>query len=150
MDQHSSKNNESPHFSVPEVHVEPHNVERLYEVSANNIGEHSMGRAVENNAMASPLANPTAPPTTNQTPMQDPSTAVNPAAVPHTAPHKITVTDNIPAREVDLIEKAWVVKAKAIVEQTKHDPYEQSDEIKKMRNEYQSKRFHTNIKTDNE
>lgn len=150
MDQHSSKNNETPHFSVPEVHPEPHNVERLYEVSTNNVGEHSMARAVENNAMASPLANPTAPAQVSQQPMQDPSQTVNPAPATAATPRKITVTDNIPAREVDLIEKAWVVKAKAIVEQTKHDPYEQSDEIKKIRNEYQSKRFHTNIKLDNE
>lgn len=151
MDQHSSKN-EAAHFKLPEVHPEPKPTEPLYEVDSNNIAEHSMARAVEQNTVAKPMSSPpvqaTVPVAVDPMPINDPSTMVNAGAT--TSPKKIIVTDNLPARDVELIEKAWVIKAKQIVDQTKNDPYEQSDELNKIRNDYQSKRFHTNIKLDKE
>jgi len=45
------------------------------------------------------------------------------------------------ADDVDVIEKVWVQKAKAIVEQTKTDPYRQEEEVGKLQTDYQMKRF---------
>ncbi len=45
------------------------------------------------------------------------------------------------ADDVDVIEKAWVQKAKSIVSQTKADPYQQEEEVSKLQTDYQLKRF---------
>jgi len=45
------------------------------------------------------------------------------------------------ADDVDVIEKAWVQKAKSIVEQTKTDPHQQEEEVSKLQTDYQIKRF---------
>lgn len=45
------------------------------------------------------------------------------------------------ADDGDLIEKEWVLKAKQIVEQTRHDPYKQTKELHKFRAEYMKKRY---------
>ncbi len=55
--------------------------------------------------------------------------------------------DNNPelAEDVDLIEKEWVDKAKAIVNHTKDDPYNQNKEINKMKADYIKKRYNKDI-----
>lgn len=45
------------------------------------------------------------------------------------------------ADDVDVIEKQWVDKAKAIVNQHKHDPYNQEKEIGKLQADYLKKRY---------
>lgn len=52
------------------------------------------------------------------------------------------------ADDVDLIEKEWVERAKRIVEQTKNDPHQQSEELHATKDDYQLKRFNrdTNLK----
>jgi hypothetical protein len=52
------------------------------------------------------------------------------------------------ADDVDLIEKEWVDKAKAIVEATQDDPRKQKSEISKVKAEYIQKRFNKTIKVD--
>lgn len=49
------------------------------------------------------------------------------------------------AEDVDLIEKEWVDKAKAIVNHTKDDPYNQNKEINKMKADYIKKRYNKDI-----
>jgi hypothetical protein len=49
------------------------------------------------------------------------------------------------ADDVDLIEKEWVEKAKAIVSQTKEDPYKQNKEISKMKADYIKKRYNKDV-----
>lgn len=57
------------------------------------------------------------------------------------------VTDvPLEAEDSDLIEKAWVEKAKAIVEQTKDDPYLQNKEINRVKASYIKKRYNKDIK----
>jgi Txe/YoeB family toxin of Txe-Axe toxin-antitoxin module len=48
--------------------------------------------------------------------------------------------------DTDLIEKEWVNKAKAIVEQTKNDPYKQSEELTVFKSDYMKKRYNRTIK----
>ena len=50
------------------------------------------------------------------------------------------------ADDSDLIEKEWVTKAKHIVEQTKHDPYVQNQEVNKMKADYLKKRYNKDLK----
>ncbi|MCA9324172.1 hypothetical protein KC992_03690 [Candidatus Saccharibacteria bacterium] len=50
------------------------------------------------------------------------------------------------AGDVDLIEKAWVEKAKAIVRSTHGDPYTQNKEINKVKADYIRKRYNREVK----
>lgn len=45
------------------------------------------------------------------------------------------------ANDDDLIEKEWVAKAKAIVDDTKSDPYEQESAMSKLQADYLKKRY---------
>lgn len=47
----------------------------------------------------------------------------------------------------DRIEKQWVDKAKAIVMQTKDDPFTQKDEMSKIKSEYIKSRFNKSLKS---
>ncbi len=46
----------------------------------------------------------------------------------------------------DLIEKEWVNKAKQIVEQTKDNPYQQSEELTVFKADYMKKRYNRAIR----
>jgi hypothetical protein len=71
-------------------------------------------------------------PASNQTQatIADPAAATLPAA----------------ADDNDLIDKEWVNKAKAIIEQTKGDPYKQSDELTMVKADFMQKRYNKAIK----
>jgi hypothetical protein len=56
------------------------------------------------------------------------------------------VSGSLVAGEVDVIEKAWVRLAKAVVENTKNDPHLQSNKLSHVRRDYISKRFKKDIK----
>lgn len=45
------------------------------------------------------------------------------------------------ADDVDVIEKAWVEKAKSIVKETRDDPYEQEQQVSELQTDYQKKRY---------
>lgn len=49
------------------------------------------------------------------------------------------------ADDADLIERAWVEKAKQLVDQTKSDPYTQNKEINKFKATYIKKRYNKDI-----
>jgi hypothetical protein len=50
------------------------------------------------------------------------------------------------ANDLDLIEKEWVEKAKAIVSKTRTDPHTQNDEMNKFKADYMKKRYGKDIK----
>ena len=50
------------------------------------------------------------------------------------------------ADDTDLIEKEWVIKAKAIVAQTKDDPHQQNREMNKVKADYLKKRYNKDLK----
>jgi hypothetical protein len=58
--------------------------------------------------------------------------------------------DTLAAEDSDLIEKEWVIKAKAIVEQTRYDPYRQNKEINRVKADYIKKRYNKDIKISEE
>ena len=75
-----------------------------------------------------------------QQPVQD-----NATQVPPTPP--VTGTPAA-ADDVDLIEKAWVEKAKQIVHGTHTDPYAQSKQLNQMKADYIKKRYGRAVKVD--
>jgi hypothetical protein len=54
------------------------------------------------------------------------------------------------AEDGDLIEKEWVLKAKAIVEQTRDDPYNQNKQMNKFKADYIKKRYNKDVKVNDE
>ena len=56
------------------------------------------------------------------------------------------MSSTLMADDVDLIEKEWIFKAKAIVAQTKDDPYVQNKELSKVKAEYVKKRYGKDLK----
>jgi hypothetical protein len=148
MDQFSGKNESAP-FKLPEVQPDPKDIGQPFESAAKNTDEKSMAKAVEQNAVNNNLSNfgtqATSPIIANPLVLNDQSTTTQPTGTPK----KIAVTDSLQANDAELIEKAWVAKAKTIVEQTRNNPYEQSNELNRIRDDYQSKRF-KNLKIDNE
>lgn len=81
-----------------------------------------------------------------------PSPAVPPTAPPAQSaippmPANLVIDDSgLTAEDVDLIEKAWVEKAKAIVRSTEGDPYAQNKELNKIKADYIKKRYNRDIK----
>jgi hypothetical protein len=50
------------------------------------------------------------------------------------------------ADDIDLIEKAWVEKAKSIVRSTHGDPYKQNKELSRVKADYIKKRYNRDVK----
>ncbi len=75
----------------------------------------------------------------------DPPVFAGDVAQPATPSDATSTTPQL-ADDADLIEKAWVEKAKEIVNKTKHDPYLQNKEINKIKADYMKKRYNKDIK----
>lgn len=87
-----------------------------------------------------------------------PKPTPTPSSLPLTAPHGVkpldpaatnssVASDNtLIADDADLIEKEWVVKAKAIVAQTKDDPYAQNQSMTRVKADYLKKRYNKDLK----
>ena len=75
-----------------------------------------------------------------------PPTPQSPALVAHVTPVLSPDTTPTVAEDVDLIEKEWVEKAKAIVEKTRNDPYAQNQELNRFKADYMQKRYNKEIK----
>lgn len=54
-----------------------------------------------------------------------------------------TVQDDMPtvASDDELIEKEWVIKAKKVIAETKDDPYRREQEVRRLQDDYLSKRY---------
>lgn len=72
--------------------------------------------------------------------------AQHPQGISNTKPGPVkSVASPAIADDIDLIEKEWVEKAKAIVERTKDDPHKQNSEINKMKADYLKKRYNKTV-----
>lgn len=83
------------------------------------------------------------------TPQPDPAMLAS-ASTNDPVPPTALMTDAMIADDADLIEKEWVERAKAIVEQTKADPHLQNKEINKVKAVYLKKRYNKDLKVDEE
>jgi hypothetical protein len=139
-------NNESTSFKLPEVQPDAKEANQVFETHAKNIDEANMSKAVEQNGLNNSMINAT--PQSASQPFISVQPIDNTGAQQVQPVKSIPVTDGLQASDTDLIEKAWVIKAKAIVQQTKNDPHEQTNEITKIKQDYQHKRFNTKIENE--
>ncbi len=84
----------------------------------------------------------------NQAPQPPVIPLVDPGATSPVTPVSPTQSTTNPAiaDDVDVIEKEWVQKARAIVQQTKLDPYRQNKELTVFKADYMKKRYGKDIK----
>lgn len=70
------------------------------------------------------------------------------SGISNTTASQASITSGAPsiADDTDLIEKEWVIKAKEIVERTKHDPYQQNKEVERIKADYLKKRYNKDVK----
>lgn len=85
---------------------------------------------------------------TTDAPAVPPAISIPVTQVDDNAKTAASLTKDLAADDVDLIEKQWVERAKAIVIRTQNDPYAQKKEISKAGADYIKKRFNKNIPTD--
>ena len=73
-----------------------------------------------------------------------------PIADPQVQSAAVSVNDDdgLAADDADLIEKAWVERAKAIVAGTRDDPYRQNRELNSFKADYMKKRYNKEIKVE--
>lgn len=144
------RNLPKPQFEAPEE--APQDPASRTEAAGLNSGETQQGKLDElRNTEASSIAPTDDPLATNAAavaPAHIP--AAKPTAIPGVSANPAADTHLLDADNEDLIEKAWVEKAKAIVDQTKNDPHKQNQEINKVKKEYIQKRYHKNIKLSDE
>jgi hypothetical protein len=60
------------------------------------------------------------------------------------APHHMATPEE--AADNDVIEKEWVIKAKQVVAETRHDPFKQVRELNKLKADYMKKRYDKELK----
>ena len=60
-----------------------------------------------------------------------------------------TVKGPAEAKDIDLIEKEWVTKAKEILEETKEDPYIREERVKDLQADYLQKRYNRKLGDNN-
>jgi len=101
------------------------------------------------NGLSLPPVVPSSVPASQPAVPAPPPTAVANMTTPSTPANQDLAVDEsgapMIADDADLIEKAWVEKAKKLVEQTKNDPYTQNKEINKFKADYIKKRYNKDI-----
>jgi len=144
MDQPSHGNRESAGFNYPEYNQEqtPKPIETQQEtMGTHNIEEQSLSKAIEQGIIKQGQQvqpSPFPPNPIINLPQDHPTTQASQSTPP--------ATSGLAANDADLIEKEWVVKAKAIIERTKDDPRQQSNELSKIKADYQKKRYNRDMK----
>jgi hypothetical protein len=114
----------------------------------------------ENLPMQSPEAMPTvqesSPASIQSVPMPVPTTVPLPQPPASTSVQDDSATQddqkaaaNKLLKDKDLIEKEWVNKAKAIVEQTRDYPFKQSEDLTNLKADYMKREFNKTIKLNN-
>ncbi|HUD07444.1 MAG TPA: hypothetical protein VMR34_06200 [Candidatus Saccharimonadales bacterium] len=149
MDKRQHESDLGP-FSLPEVQPDNPNDKEQIGLEGNDlskVNEVAVGRAVERNSGSVTSSAPTA--VAQQTPAQalNPILA-NPTFNPSQSQQNSSASARLNAEDKDRIEKEWVHIAKAIVEQTKDDPYNQKKEVNKISKDYVKKRFNLDLKID--
>ncbi len=115
------------------------------EAGAADGAENLAGSPEQSDSAAETSLAPAAPPLAAMPapslPLPVPTTTTPTPAASTTPATTLTADDN-----KDLIEKEWVDKAKQIVEQTRNDPYKQSEELTLFKADYMKKRYGKTIK----
>lgn len=104
--------------------------------------EQGVAQSPESGMLAPPSVAPPAVPTQQSADDSQASVQSSPAPASQTAvPDSVMIAD-----DADLIEKEWVMRAKAVVEQTKEDPFVQNKELNRVKADYIKKRYNKDVK----
>lgn len=130
-----------PSFDLPPLQPEAgaHNTPaNLQEASKN---QPNAERPAESQSLAAELPQASPPP------MMSPGASTLPTDDPQAAATSQAAAPVV-ADDSDLIEKAWVEKAKSIVEGTRNDPYLQNKELNSFKADYMKKRYNKDIQVE--
>jgi len=128
---------EGPSFELPS---QPENLPEQGEAHAEQTNERAPARPEKSLQASKQPALPAIP--------DDIPAADNPIIAAPTDDKDDAFDPHQAAQDSDHIEQQWVDKAKAVINQTKDDPYIQKNEMSKIKAEYIRKRFGKTIKTD--
>ncbi len=134
--------NTQPNFDLPEPIAPDKDSAPNSSTDSKELSVTNEKPAQEMGKQAPQTAGPMAPPLSTPIPVSD-STASSTA-------DPMTPATNLIADDVDLIEKEWVTKAKAIVGQTKDNPHLQNKELNKVKADYIKKRYNKDVKVSEE
>jgi hypothetical protein len=140
-------NNEGGAFKLPEVQpLEPVAVPETQAGDMAAVSEKDASQRIEQAPVAPPTNMPTANPVALPTDVPFGMAPAQPVVAAPATQSTPPPTSNLQARDTDLIEKEWVIKAKAIVEKTKNNPYEQNEQVNRIKADYIKKRYNKDIK----
>lgn len=145
MDQHTLPN---PQFELPQPHV-PGQEKPAPSEAAPDLSGATEQRNTEQPAAQAPV-DPVQAAQSAQTAATTGASVPIPGLAPAAAGVAAVADEALLAEDGDLIEKAWIQKAKEIVERTKNDPYNQNIEINKVKKEYIQKRYNKDVKLNEE
>ena len=133
-----SREGTQPNFELP---VQPQSNE-----TDNQQSEKAAETAVARPEQAGKQAKqPVLPTTLDELPVADTPTI----AIPGSDDSAHTQTDHrTQSDDSDRIDPVWINKTKAVISQTRNDPYEQKIQVSKVKAEYIQKRFNKQVKTD--
>lgn len=138
----------TPQFELPRPQAPGQEAARPGEADPN------LSQATEQRNIEQPAAQAPVSPAQAAQSVQDAAASGASLAIPGLAPAAAGVAavadEATLAEDGDLIEKAWIDKAKQIVNHTKNDPYHQNIEINKVKKEYIQKRYNKEIKLTDE
>ena len=130
-------NREGPSFELP---TQPENLPEQGEARQEQVAERAPARPEKSPQAGKQPALPAIP--------DDIPAADNPIIAAPTDDKDDAFDPHQAAQDSDHIEQEWVDKAKAVISQTRDDPYNQKNEMSKIKAEYIRKRFGKTIKTD--
>jgi hypothetical protein len=134
---------ESPGLQLP-----PPVGEQVPTLSAAGVGEADgvSPERIPTAAEFAPAVAHAAPATTPTVPMPLPPMPAPPVMAQSGVSATTQTTGPTTVDDGDLIEKEWVTKAKQIVERTRDNPYQQSEELTLFKADYMKKRYDKTIK----
>lgn len=92
---------------------------------------------------AETAARPSLPTATTGDPAADLPVATGAPATQ--APTQTVLEDDLPAEDVDVIEKEWVDRAENIIKTTANDPFAEEQQEESLSKEYLKKRFNVDV-----
>jgi len=120
---------------------------QLQEVSGQTVGPEKLAAAPEVRGTSYPATAAAAGYNASQTTPLGSTPATDGSAGQPQSTTIAASSSGLIADDADLIEKEWVLKAKAIVAHTRSDPHQQNIEMTNIKADYLKKRYNKDLKT---
>jgi hypothetical protein len=130
--ENSGNLNPHPQFEIPQDPSGGQERQTEQAIERRQVSEGAPSKAAPKLPAQVQPALPAQPPQVQQIPVQSQSSSSQ-------------ASSSLAAKDADLIEKEWVMRAKNIVAQTQDDPYKQKNEMSRIKADYIKKRFNKTI-----